>query len=152
MTDTGAAGFEGGAPLTVRLLTRPATLAVVAGLTACGGGQEPPQKQGTEGGGAPAPATRPVATVHVRETDFAIDPPNVRIRRPGTVRFRVGNAGRAPHALEIEGPEGEVETKVLQSGDSATLTADLSKPGRYKWYCPVGDHEQKGMKGTVTVG
>ncbi|HLL87612.1 MAG TPA: cupredoxin domain-containing protein [Thermoleophilaceae bacterium] len=138
--------------MTARQATRPATLAVVAALAACGGRQEPPQKQGTEGGGAPAPATRPVETVEVRETDFAIDPPNVRIQRPGKVRFRVDNAGRAPHALEIEGPEGEVETKVLQSGDSATLTADLSKPGRYKWYCPVGDHEQKGMKGTVTVG
>jgi uncharacterized cupredoxin-like copper-binding protein len=29
----------------------------------------------------------------------------------------------------------EDDASVLQSGDSTTLTADLSKPGRYEWYC-----------------
>ena len=59
--------------------------------------------------------------------------------------------GHAPHALEIQGPQGDVKTNVLQGGNSATLTASLTKPGRYTWYCPVGDHRQEGMVGKITV-
>jgi uncharacterized cupredoxin-like copper-binding protein len=80
-----------------------------------------------------------------------IEQKNVTIEKPGVVQFRVQNAGQAVHALEIEAPGGEVETEQIPAGKSATLTANLDKPGKYKWYCPVGDHEAQGMTGTVTV-
>ena len=99
----------------------------------------------------PASGGRAVARVDVKETDFALDPENPRIAKAGVVTFRVRNAGKAPHALEVEGPEGEVETDTIEPGKSATLKANLSKPGRYEWYCPVGDHESRGMKGKITV-
>ena len=92
-----------------------------------------------------------VATVQVRETDFELDPQNPRIPKAGLVQFDVSNAGKAPHALEVEGPSGEVETDTIEPGGNATLKADLSKPGSYVWYCPVADHEQRGMKGRITV-
>ena len=56
------------------------------------------------------------------------------------------------HALEVEGPSGEVETEDLQPGDSADLDVDLSEPGEYEIYCPVDDHKGMGMEGTITVG
>jgi uncharacterized cupredoxin-like copper-binding protein len=31
------------------------------------------------------------------------------------------------------------------------LPVDLSEPGTYRFYCPVGNHEQLGMVGEVTV-
>lgn len=99
----------------------------------------------------PTPGGASVAEVDVKETDFELDPKNPRIAKAGVVTFHVENAGKAPHALEVEGPKGEVETETLQPGDSATLKADLSKAGTYKWYCPVGDHEQRGMVGRVRV-
>ena len=36
------------------------------------------------------------------------------------------------------------KTQVLKPGDSGTLTAELSKPGRYKWYCAVGKTSRRG--------
>ena len=94
----------------------------------------------------------PVATINVRETEMRIDPQNPKINKPGVVEFKVDNAGKTVHALEIEGPNGEVETDQLQAGQTATLRADLNKPGKYKWYCPVPGHEEAGMRGTITVG
>jgi plastocyanin len=99
----------------------------------------------------PSAGGAPVATVDVEETDFAIDPKNARIAKTGVVAFSVKNAGKVVHALEVEGPNGERETDTIQPGKSATLEVGFSKPGTYKWYCPVGDHEARGMKGTVRV-
>ena len=59
---------------------------------------------------------------------------------------------RSVHALEIEAPGGEVETGDIQPGESATLTANLDRPGKYEWYCPVGNHRDLGMEGEITVG
>ena len=61
------------------------------------------------------------------------------------------NDGQAPHAIEIEGPSGEAESEVVNGGETASVTADLSKPGKYTMYCPVGNHRQMGMEGEVTV-
>ena len=144
----------------------PSVLAAAAALAlaACGedregsveqsGGSTSTTGTGTTGTATtttPAPSGAAVATIDVKETDFALDPENPRIAKAGVVTFRVRNAGKAPHALEVEGPEGEVETDTIEPGKSATLKANLSKPGRYEWYCPVGDHESRGMKGTITV-
>jgi PQQ system protein len=119
-----------------------ASLGVLAAVGALGGcmGQNPNTPQGP-----------PSATIDVRETEMKIDPKDVTIEKPGVVQFRVQNAGGVVHALEIEAPGGEVETEQIPAGKSATLTANLDKPGTYKWYCPVGDHEAQGMTGTVTV-
>ena len=97
------------------------------------------------------PSGAVVARVKVRETEFELDPRNPRIAKAGVVQFDVTNAGQAPHALEVEGPHGEVETDTIEPGRTATLRADLSEPGRYVWYCPVGDHERRGMRGRITV-
>ncbi len=97
------------------------------------------------------PKGPPTTIIDVRETEMKIEPKNVTIDKPGVVEFRVENAGNVVHALELEGPTGEVETDQIPSKRSATLTANLNRPGKYKWYCPVGDHEAQGMTGTVTV-
>ena len=130
--------------------------ALLAGLFIAGCGSQPPPPSGEQRpAGGDSSSTRskpkPVATVDVRETDFELNPSTLRLERPGVVRFRVRNDGQAPHALEVEGPKGEVETEEIVPGRSATLTADLSKPGSYTWYCPVGDHKERGMEGKITV-
>lgn len=99
----------------------------------------------------PAPSGAASATVKVRETEYKIDPENPRLAKAGVVDFEVRNTGKVPHALEIEGPGGEVKTDTIAPGRRVTLKADLSRPGTYKWYCPVGDHEDRGMTGKVSV-
>jgi plastocyanin len=67
-----------------------------------------------------------------------------------TIDFDNPSSATAPHAVEIEGNGVEEESETIEPGNKASVTADL-KPGRYTFYCPVGDHEQAGMKGTLTV-
>ncbi len=116
---------------------------LIAGATVLGG------CDGSDGPGPPKEA--PVATIDVRETEFKLEPANPRIEKPGVVEFKVENAGQTVHALEVEGPKGEVETEEIQPGKSTTLRANLTEPGEYTWYCPVGGHKDQGMEGKITV-
>ena len=102
-----------------------------------------------------APATTPgggggAETVDMSLTDFALNPADPTVKA-GSVTFNVTNDGQAPHALEVEGPGGEVETETLSGGGSEKLTVDLNQPGTYEMYCPVGNHREMGMEGQVTV-
>jgi len=101
--------------------------------------------------GSDKPAGKPVATIEVEETEYELDPAGPRVRSAGLVKFEVTNAGDIAHALEVEGPEGEVETEEIAPGDTATLEADLTKPGSYRWYCPIADHADRGMDGQIVV-
>ncbi len=91
-------------------------------------------------------------TVSISETDYELDPSDPTVQ-PGTVSFRVTNDGGVAHNLEVEGPKGEVELEQdIGPGESGTLTVDLSQPGSYEMYCPVGNHRDLGMEGEITVG
>lgn len=136
-----------------------ATFVVTAILAACGEDREPSDESS---GGAEtstngtsrepaAPTGKVVATVEVEESEYRLTPPNPEVEEAGVVEFKVTNAGEIGHALEVEGPEGEVETEEIEPGGKATLKADLGKPGRYLWYCPIADHEKRGMKGEILV-
>ena len=115
-----------------------AAIVLVLAFAGCGGGDDE----------AGAPAKR----IEVRLTDFALDPASVAVEEPGTYTFVAKNEGDAEHALEVEGHGLEEETDSLGSGEAAELTVELSAPGEYELYCPVGNHEELGMRGTLTVG
>ena len=116
------------------------TVALVA-LAGCGGDDEP------------ASTGDVVQTVDVSLTDFALEPRNPVIEQPGTVRFNATNNGQSPHSIEIEAPGGEAELEgELGSGETGSVDVDLSEPGTYAWYCPVGDHQERGMRGQIRVG
>ncbi len=92
----------------------------------------------------------PIDTIEVQETEFSLDPSEITLEEPGTYVFRAVNSGNAVHALEIEGEGIEEETEEIEPGESTELEVNLD-PGTYKLYCPVGNHEERGMTGTVTV-
>jgi uncharacterized cupredoxin-like copper-binding protein len=99
----------------------------------------------------PLAGETPPSKVAISLTEFKLDPANPEVAA-GTVNFAVSNDGGVTHSLEVEGPGGESELeKPLEPGQSATLTVDLSKPGSYEFYCPVGNHKEMGMEGEVTV-
>jgi plastocyanin len=89
--------------------------------------------------------------VDIALSEFALEPASLSLE-PGSYTFHVVNDGMAVHALEVEGPTGEVETAELQPGESADLAVDLSESGEYEIYCPVGGHRDQGMEGTIAVG
>lgn len=72
--------------------------------------------------------------------------------RAGKVTIRMANpSSKFPHAIGIEGRGVDRDGKVVRKGGTSTVSATLKK-GRYTFYCPVGNHEDAGMKGTLTVG
>ena len=65
----------------------------------------------------------------------------------GTVMIDFDNPADVPHAVQIDG-EGEASETVTKG--KAQLSVDL-EAGEYDFYCPVGQHRDKGMEGTLTV-
>jgi uncharacterized cupredoxin-like copper-binding protein len=129
-----------------------AILAVAAsiGIAACGGDDDDDESAETT---ATTEETTAAGgeTVKVSATDFKFDPSDPTVA-PGEVTFDVTNDGETLHNLEVEGPSGEAELpEDLQPGDSGSFAVDLSESGTYKFYCPVGNHEELGMVGEVTV-
>ena len=132
-----------------------AGLAVAAalGIAACGDDDDASDSgsTGTTEGEAAAPTSPSSASVKVSETEFKISPANPSIDKAGPVTFAVSNDGTIPHALEVEGPNGETKTGTIEPGKSEDLKVDLSKAGTYEWYCPIGNHKDQGMKGEIKV-
>jgi uncharacterized cupredoxin-like copper-binding protein len=120
-------------------------LALAICFAACGGDDE------GENEGENAEASAPAMTIEIVETDFKLDPATVSLEQPGTYTFRAVNQGETTHALEIEGQGLEEETEDIEPGQSADLTVEITEPGEYEMYCPVGNHREMGMVGTVEV-
>ena len=120
-------------------------LVVVAALAlaGCGGGGD----EGSAGSGSGGSVVR---TIRVKETEFRLAPARVSVAKPGRYTFVAVNSGTVDHALEIEGNGVEEETETVAPGASARVTVDL-EDGSYEIYCPVGDHRDRGMKGTIVV-
>jgi len=111
-------------------------------LASCGGDDETSGGQTSGGGGG--------QSVQVTATEFAFDPNEISVEA-GEVSFELMNDGSAPHALEIEGNGVEESSDTIDGGESTTLDVELDE-GTYEIYCPVGDHRERGMEGTLTVG
>jgi len=101
-------------------------------------------------GPAPASGARAVATAEVSLVDYALDVSDSRVPKAGLLEFAATNDGLVRHALAVDGPAGTVRTAALGLGERGTFTVRLP-PGTYKWYCPIADHEQRGMAGRVRV-
>jgi plastocyanin len=67
----------------------------------------------------------------------------------GSVTITLVNESSTPHAVEVEGNGVEEESETITGGETQ-LTVDL-EAGEYVFYCPVGQHRQNGMEGTLTV-
>ena len=70
--------------------------------------------------------------------------------KAGKVTISMDNPSDLPHAVEIEGNGVEVAGETVMKDGVSNATADL-KPGDYEFYCPVGNHKDAGMEGTLTV-
>jgi plastocyanin len=100
-----------------------------------------------EGPGESGPAPHRVV---VQAASYAYQPSTIVVPH-GPVRFVVINAADTAHGFEVEGHGIEEEVAEIAPGTTDSLTVDLHESGEYVIYCPVGDHRQRGMTGTLTV-
>jgi plastocyanin len=72
--------------------------------------------------------------------------------KAGEVTITLDNpaSDQLPHAIAVEGGGVDESGDTVQPGEKSTVTADL-EAGKYTFYCPVGNHRQSGMEGTLTV-
>jgi hypothetical protein len=113
--------------------------------------------------GAPgrAGALAPHATVvEVRLSEWSVKLVPAEVPA-GPVSFHVTNAGKVPHAFEIEGHGIERRTPEIQPGATATLEVSVKLAATkaykmytsYEVYCPVGkgSHKMLGMRAHLAV-
>jgi plastocyanin len=92
-------------------------------------------------------------TIQIAENEFSLEPSTVSLPSTGTYAFEVTNNGQVTHALEIEEHGGaEAESDDIEPGETKTLRFTFSSEGSHEMYCPIGNHRDEGMDGTITVG
>ncbi len=111
---------------------------LLVALAGCGTGDDGGE---ADGGGAEAP-------LEVTAVDFAFEPSSLEVAQSGGT-LTLANDGEFPHALAVEG--ADVSTDTIDPGASTELALELDA-GSYTIFCPVGDHRDRGMEGTLVVG
>jgi plastocyanin len=112
---------------------------------------------------APAPPAPPLVgepepepeanrlAVKAAEFYFVLSRPSVRA---GAVTIELDNRGEDPHNLNIR-PEGE-EGAPLEIPETASLQRSVAgfdlAAGKYRLWCSLPEHEEKGMQTTLVVG
>lgn len=90
-------------------------------------------------------------TITAVEHDF--DPRMISATPGQKIEITLVNEGEAEHNIEFELPGGEEEfDKNVAPGESSTMTITApDEAGNYTFYCPVDDHRDQGMEGTLVV-
>lgn len=82
--------------------------------------------------------------------DFSIAPQRMRAK-PGRIAFTALNRGAIGHTLRVmRGDREVVAVETLLPGASGTAAGRLER-GTYDLVCILGNHEELGMYGTLTV-
>jgi plastocyanin len=125
------------------MMRRLAAIAAGAALAAAGCGS-------SNDGGA-VKSSGPGASVAIAApSDGAkkFDPADITAKA-GKVTIKFDNPSSVPHGVSIEGNGVDAAGDVITGADTS-FSVEL-KPGKYTFYCPVGDHRAQGMEGTLTV-
>jgi uncharacterized cupredoxin-like copper-binding protein len=129
------------------------TIVGCSGSGNTGGGKEEQDEEAppSVASGEQTGAETPLQIIQVNETEMSLDPSEITLQQPGAYVFRAANVGDVVHSLRIEGNGiEEQQTRDIEPGESADLTVTLG-PGTYELDCPVDNHEELGMRGSVTV-
>jgi plastocyanin len=102
---------------------------------------------------APAPESEPEANrlaVKSAEYYFTLSRPTIK---PGAVTIELNNQGQDPHNLnlQLEGSGGE-PLQIPEADSLEHSVANFELPaGKYRLWCSLPEHEEKGMETTLRV-
>lgn len=122
-----------------------ATVVLLAGLTACGGGGD-----GSSGAKAYVePKGASTETIPIEAGNFYFKPNKVSAQ-PGIATLEL-TAKNGIHDLVFDGAYPGFTLEADGGGGAQSKKIDL-KPGKYTFYCSIPGHRAAGMEGTLTVG
>jgi uncharacterized cupredoxin-like copper-binding protein len=99
------------------------------------------------GRAVPGKASVAVTKITVTASEWKFKLSKGTIPKTGTVAFKVVNKGKIGHDFKIAGKK----TKLLDPGQSQTITVTFGKKGHFAYLCTVTGHAKLGMKGTFNV-
>jgi len=88
--------------------------------------------------------------IEIALREYEMKPSRIKAR-PGTVVFVLRNEGRFSHDFHVEGPAVDAYAAKFSPGRTVRLEVTLQE-GRYKISCPLSNHDQRGMHGTLVAG
>ncbi|MBI3938650.1 MAG: cupredoxin domain-containing protein [Betaproteobacteria bacterium] len=86
-------------------------------------------------------------SIEIALTEYEMKPGRIRTK-PGTVVFVLRNEGRFAHNFHVEGPGVDTTAEKFSPGRTVRLQVTLQQ-GEYKISCPLSNHDQRGMHGTL---
>ena len=98
----------------------------------------------------PALGAPTAQTIRVTEASYRI---SLSARpKAGTVRFVIRNVDEDDaHDLVLRGGGKTFRSRTLGPGAGAVLVAKLRKGVRYTFWCSIGSHAEKGMRGSFVA-
>lgn len=89
--------------------------------------------------------------ISVADVEGSEEPLTLAIPAPGTYAFQVTNDADIVHALTISGNDMQATTGDIEPGRTSTLEVRFPAAGKYDLFCPVANHKELGMDGSVVV-
>jgi plastocyanin len=91
------------------------------------------------------------AKLSVVGDEYSFDPSAIVLSGAGTLTVTLRNEGSLAHNLKLFRGEEEIGgTPTLGAGRSESTRLNLEH-GSYRMVCTIGDHEERGMTGTLQV-
>jgi uncharacterized cupredoxin-like copper-binding protein len=92
--------------------------------------------------------------VEVEATEFAFEGlADFKGKVGEKIEFKLENTGKTTHNFELFDPTGKevAEIEDVAPGGEGEVVVELTTAGNYTFLCAIGNHKDKGMKGTFTV-
>jgi hypothetical protein len=102
-------------------------------------------------GGSADAVTADRGVVEIRLVDFRVNPQIIHAKRD-SMTIRIRNDGRLPHAFRIRGTGGtRLKVPTILPGKAAARVGVKLPRGDWRLFCPLSNHEELGMYGTLVI-
>jgi hypothetical protein len=102
-------------------------------------------------GGAADAVTAERGVVEISLVDFRVKPQIINAK-PDSMTIRIRNDGRLPHAFRIRGIGGtRLKVPTILPGRTAARVGVRLPRGDWRLFCPLSNHEELGMYGTLVI-
>jgi plastocyanin len=96
--------------------------------------------------GKPSVQAQNVQDINIRASNYSFDPAQITVKKGKSVRITF-DVSSPPHSFRID----ELGVNKRLNNSTETLEFTPNRTGNFTFYCDVGDHRSRGMRGTITV-